>query len=349
MSVAFYRRALLKKLTWLPFSAPLASALLSGCSQSETIPYRAQILVFGTQVDLLIFHPNQTQIDQAIAQINQDFQKFHHEWHAWEYGGILSKINAAIAEQHPIVVADSVKAFIEKSQQLSQQSDYLFDPGIGKLIALWGFHGENWQGPPPDQHQIEQWLANRPSIADIEFTSNQLRSRNPQVQLDFGGNAKGLALDMALVSLQNSGIKTALVSIGGDMKSLGLKPNHSSWQIAVENPSNIQGRPIAEIPLEADESLVTSGTYQRYFEWQGKRYSHLLNPNTGYPAQGFASVTVIHPDATTADSAATALLIAGPKLWQKIAKQMSINFVLAIDHNGQILQTKAMASRSKLL
>lgn len=336
------RRSLLKLIAGsaILFSLPACSRRLP--------PYKAQILVFGTQVDITLYHAEKTVIDQAIAKINADFQQFHQDWHAWEKGGILSRINQAIAENQSIEVADSVKDFILKSQQLSAASNYLFDPGIGKLIAMWGFHSELWQGPPPSQSQIDHWLKHRPSIQNLYFEGNRLFSDNSDVQLDFGGNAKGLALDMALDSLQQAGIDRALVSIGGDMKALGSKPDQQAWQVAVSNPQQPE-KPIAAIALQSGESIVTSGTYQRFFEWQGQRFSHILNPNTGYPASGFASVTVIHKDATTADSAATALLIAGPEKWREIAQQMSTEQVLCIRYDGSIEQTKSMEKRVKLI
>ncbi|BBP46757.1 FAD:protein FMN transferase [Thiosulfatimonas sediminis] len=311
--------------------------------------YKAQIIVFGTEVDLTLYHPDQAVINQAIATINADFQAFHHEWHAWEKGGIISKINQAIAAGQTIQIADSIRAFIEKSQRLSAASDYLFDPGIGQLIALWGFHGDLWQGPPPSALQISEWLSQRPSIKDITFDDRQqLHCSNRQVQLDFGGNAKGLALDLALQSLQAAKIEHALVSIGGDMKALGNKPQEHAWQVAIQNPQQPQNV-IASLPLYGGESVVTSGTYQRFYQWQGQRYSHILNPNTGYPADGFASVTVLHADATTADSAATALLIAGPQNWRRIAQQMGIEMAFCIRHSGTFEQTKAMEKRLKLI
>lgn len=319
----------------------------AGCSRSEQA-YESQILVFGTEVDIKIYHPDKYAVNKAFAQLNRDFQKFHHEWHAWEKGGIVSRINDAITRKQPIEVAESVKKFILKSQQLSKSSGYLFDPAIGKLIGLWGFHSEQWQGPPPDDKVIHNWLTNRPSIKDLYFIGRRLYSNSPQVQLDFGGNAKGLALDMALHSLQSAGIEHALVSIGGDMKALGTKPGNQPWKVAISNP-HIPTEAIASLALYGKESVVTSGTYQRFFEWQGQRYSHILNPNTGYPATGFASVTVLHPDATTADAAATALLIAGPQQWRHVAEQMQIEHALCIGYSGQIEQTKAMEKRAKLL
>jgi thiamine biosynthesis lipoprotein len=167
------------------------------------------------------------------------------------------------------------------------------------------------------------------------------------VQLDFGGNAKGLAIEMALTTLKQSGIQNAIVSIGGDMKAIGSK-NGVPWKVGIQNPHN-PNQVLATLSLQESESVVTSGIYQRYFEWQGQRFSHVLNPKTGYPAHSFSSVTVLHPNAITADAAATALLIAGPKQWKNIAKSMGIQYVFAIDEHGKKYQTEAMMQRITLL
>lgn len=312
----------------------------TGGALTET---KAELVVFGTLVKITTYTPEPDQAQKAIQAVEQRFQQFHHEWHAWEKGGIVSKINRAIADRKPIEVAGSVKRFILKSQQLAKQSDHLFDPGIGQLIALWGFHSESWQGPPPTEPQIRHWLATRPSIQDLYFEGNRLASRNPDVQLDFGGNAKGLALDLAIRQLKQSGIENAVVNIGGDMRVIGSKQGRP-WRIGIQDPRAPQTA-LASAALSGDESIVTSGTYQRFFEWQGKRYSHILNPNSGRPADSFASVTVIHPDATRADAAATALLIAGPNRWQEMAERMGIKQALLVTQNGQLLMTAAMAER----
>ncbi|MCF6254350.1 MAG: FAD:protein FMN transferase, partial [Thiomicrorhabdus sp.] len=120
------------------------------------------------------------------------------------------------------------------------------------------------------------------------------------------------------------------------------------WRVGIQNPQQ-PNQVLASIDLKSGESVMTSGVYQRYFEWQGQRFSHILNPKTGYPAQTFASVTVIHSNAITADAAATALLIAGKTQWKTIAKSMGIQYVFAVDENGKIFQTDAMAKRISLL
>jgi thiamine biosynthesis lipoprotein len=337
---AMNRRQFLMTMAATPIFMP-------GCSR-QPFAQQAQIPVFGTLVDLLVYSPSIEQSQKAIQAVNQSFHQFHKEWHAWEKGGIVSKINEAISNHQSTEVAPSVKRFIVHSQKLCRSSQQLFDPGMGQLIDLWGFHSENWQGPPPSEEALNKWLTNRPSILDIYFEGLRLHSRNPNVQLDFGGNAKGLALDIASSILEQHQIKHALVSIGGDMKSLGLKPDQSPWKIGIQNPKN-PNQVLARANLEANQSIVTSGTYQRFFEWQGKRFSHIINPNTAHPANGFASVTVIDHNATKADAAATALLIAGPEKWQQIAESMQIYKVFAITHEGKIHQSKKLGNQVKLL
>jgi len=327
----------------------VTALLLSSCSQTEQplTPTKAQIIVFGTYVDMTLYTDEPQSAEDAIQRVEQRFQQFHQEWHAWEKGGIVSKINQAIAAGQSIEVSSAIKDFILKSQNLSANSDFLFDPAIGKLVALWGFHSEQWTGPPPSDADIQTWLDTRPSIADLHFDGLNLSSTNPNVQLDFGGNAKGLALDIAMQQIRQAGIENAMVNIGGDMRVIGSK-NGQAWRIGIQNPAK-PSKAIAMLELSGNESVVTSGTYQRFFEWQGQRFSHILDPNTGRPANSFASVTVIHPDATTADTAATAILIAGPLRWRAIAESLGIDTVFIIDHDGQILQTKSITQRIKIL
>ena len=325
---------------WL-LTVLVAVTLLSGCTiEPDSNEVQQTFYVFGTAVTIQIYGADQADSEKAIQAIEADFHQFNREWHAWEKGGLVSKINQAIAEQRPIDIPAPVKQFIVKTQQLSKQSDYLFDPAIGKLVALWGFHSEDWKGPPPPPKIVQEWLNSRPSIADIHFNGNQLISKNPKVQLDFGGNAKGLALDRAMQTLKQASIDNAIVNIGGDMRMIGQK-HQQPWRIGIQNPFAPE-QPIGYVELKGDISIVTSGAYQRFFEWQGQRYSHVLNPNTGYPAQNFVSVTVIHSDATTADTAATALMVAGPQAWEKIAAQMGIEQAFMVDQKGQFYQTPAM-------
>ena len=322
----------------------LLGLIFAGCS-APTPPIEQTFYAFGTEVQVLIIDQDPTKAQQAIQQVEQAFHQFHRQWHAWEPGGTLYQINQAIAQDQPIKVSAETQAFIEKTQALSAKTDYIFDPAIGQLIRLWGFQGQQEVSPPSDADR-QTWLSSRPSIRDLYFENHHLLSRNPDVQLDFGGNAKGLALDIAEDILLEQGIQTALINIGGDSKVIGHKPNNQAWLFGIQNPKNPQ-QAIARVEVYANENIFTSGTYQRYFDWQGQRYSHIINPNTAWPADSLASVTVIDEDAIKADTAATALLIAGPQNWQVLAARLGVTRVLTIDQQGQIAMTAAMQERVK--
>ncbi|AHF00667.1 thiamine biosynthesis protein ApbE [Thiomicrospira aerophila AL3] len=319
--------------------------LLSGC-QTTPPPVVQTFYVFGTEVSVHIYDTPSPQAQKAIHAIEQHFLAMHQAWHAWEPHGWVYQINQAIAQDQAIEIPADIQAFIQQTQQLSARTHHLFDPGIGSLIALWGFHQRDWQGPPPDLHLRQAWLDQRPSIADLAFEQGQLTSRNTEVRLDFGGNLKGLAVQQAWSILQDHQIPRALLNLGGDLGSFSLdtrdKNPHTNWTIKLRDPQQPE-RAIAEVILPANMALFTSGTYQRYFDWQGQRFSHLLNPNTAAPADSFASVSVWHPDPVMADTLATALLIAGPNGWQALVAEFELSHYLLIDQQNQLIVSPALS------
>lgn len=319
---------------------PLLALLLSACAPERAQMIEQTFYTFGTEVSIQIHHPNADQAQAAIRDIEQAFYRFNDQWHAWQPDSMVSQINQALAAGQSIEVDAQTRVFIETTQQLSQQSDYLFDPAIGELIALWGFQQAGDFTPPSEQAR-QTWLVSRPSIADLYFIDNRLASHNNKVKLDFGGNAKGLALNIAAEHLATHGIKNALINIGGDILVVGQRQDQSPWRIGLTDPHQPQ-QAIAQLKAYDGDHIFTSGTYQRYFEWQGQRYSHIINPNTAWPADSFASVTVINKDAIRADTAATAILIAGPEHWQRIAQQLQVDKVMTIDQQGQVYVTAAM-------
>ena len=326
---------------------------LSGCSPApSSSPISQTLYVFGTEVSIQVYaEPHRTtQAQKAIAEIEQTFLAFHQTWHAWHEAGTVYQMNQAIRAGVGFAVDAQTKAFILKTQALSERSDYLFDPAIGQLVAMWGFHGEDWQGPPPTEAKRQAWLSSRPSIRDLYFEDLTLYSRNRDVQLDFGGNAKGLALNLAREILTKHAIHTALISIGGDLVVFGSKPDGSDWRIAVQDPK-APTNPLYRLRVAPNESVFTSGTYQRFYTWQDPQtgqthsFSHIINPNTAWPADSFASVTVIAEDSIGADTAATALLIAGKDDWERIAQQLGITKVLLIERDGTAIWSAPMRER----
>lgn len=306
--------------------------LLLSCQKPAT-KYQENLYAFGTTIQITIYHPYPEQINQAINELDAYFQKLHQQLHPWEKTSEIYQINLAIQQGKAIEISTEVKEIIQLTQDISQLTDYLFDPAIGSLIKAWGFHGETWQGPPLPSEEINKWLADRPSIKDIKIENSTLTNSNPKAQLDFGGNAVGYALIHTQEILKKYQIQNALINIGGDILALGNTPK-GKWKIGIQNPKNPQ-EAIEIVELTDGEHLFTSGTYQRYYTWQDQEFSHLINPNTGYPADSLASATVISQDPLKADIAATALVIAGEENWQKIAKQLELGKVFIITRSGK--------------
>jgi thiamine biosynthesis lipoprotein len=177
---------------------------------------------------------------------------------------------------------------------------------------------------------------------DLRFLDNQLSASNPQVQLDLGAFAKGYALNLVIDRLRQLGLQDVIVNAGGDLCVSG-RHGERPWRIGVRHPQG--SGVIASLALQDGECVMTSGNYERYREHEGIRYGHIIDPRTGYPVRHVASATVIHRDGGLADAAATALSVAGPADWVRIAAQLSLEAVMLVDEAGRVSLTPAMQAR----
>lgn len=326
-------------------STLLASALLLGACENKQPVYNSNFLAFGTVMKITLVGIPREKAEKVSALLESDFEKMHEMWHAWQPSPV-SRVNVLIANNEAFASPPSLLPLLTRSIQLSEKSDHLFNPAIGHLIDLWGFQNSKaLQRKPPADDEIMRLLKANPRMSDIIVDGFHIRSNNSQVRLDFGAIGKGYGVELAIKRLQELDVKNAIVNAGGDIGSIGSRDGHP-WRIAVRSPSG-QGL-VALIHASGKESIFTSGNYERNFVWEGETFHHIIDPRTGKPAKGTASVTVIHPDATTADAAATALFVAGPTKWHETAIKMGIKHVMMIDTDGTIHMNPAMAARTDL-
>ncbi|MCW8871669.1 MAG: FAD:protein FMN transferase [Xanthomonadales bacterium] len=314
--------------------------LLTACQTEKE--HSAELFVFGTIVEVKVWGASQEQSGKAFSEIQQMFQGMHRDWHAWE-PGLLVQINEAFASGDGVTANPEIAEMIRQSQWVEEKSGGLFNPAIGGLVALWGFHTSDYPiiGPPPSQADIDKILAQQPSSLDIRINAVQLTSDNPFVQLDFGGIAKGYAVDLAVARLRELGIGNAIVNAGGDLRAFG-RHGDRPWRVAVRKPG---GGTIGTVEVRGDEALFTSGNYERFREDAEERYPHILDPRTGWPVRDVASATVITGTGTLADAAATALIVAGMNDWTTVARALGLSQVLMIDDAGRVYLTPEMANR----
>ncbi|MBY0576372.1 MAG: FAD:protein FMN transferase [Gallionellaceae bacterium] len=361
------RRAFNKCTAQRTKACPLSSVLcllipvlcLLGCAKE--LLYQEQSYVFGTLVDVTVYGEDETRARQAVNDVMHEFRRLHNMLHAWQPSE-LSELNAACANGESKAVSPELAALLQDAAQLSAQSGGLFNPAIGGLIKLWGFHADEYKPVQPEQKQIAQWVAANPQMNDItlspgtsDVTADMAAAagakkmiascRNSAVQLDLGGYAKGYALDRAVSLLRERGIHNALVNIGGNIIALG-QHGKRAWRVGIQHPR--KSGALAMLELRDGEAIGTSGDYQRYFMLGNVRYCHLIDPRSGYPMQGVQAVTILTRGAhagTLSDAASKPLFIAGAGGWRAAAAQMNLPEAMLVDAQGNIHLTTGLQKR----
>jgi len=325
----------------------LFALTLAACGKAPL--QEQQAYVFGTRVEVVVVGDDPAIGRQAIAAVLREFDRMHRTYHAWQPSE-LTAVNEAIAAGRKATVTPEMAHFMGEAQALSAQGDHLFDPGIGKLIELWGFHADEFEARLPDPKALADWRRQKPSVADLVIDGTTVSSKNRALALDFGGYLKGVALDRAAAILRQQGIRNALINIGGNVMALGSKEGRK-WRVGIQHPR--QPGPLATVMLEDGEAIGTSGDYQRYFELDGRRYSHLIDPRTATPVDHTQAVTVLVPAGpqagTLSDAASKPIFIAGPDHWRAMADKMGTPLVLRVDRDNRIFVSAALNQRLEYL
>lgn len=325
----------------------LCALLLSACSSNKT--YQTQHYVFGTLVDITIVGETDAQAQVLTTHIQQEFQRLHDSLHAWKPGSDLGKLNDAFAAGKKTAVSPELAMLIRDATRISEQSDHLFNPAIGGLIQLWGFQRDEFTPVSPDPQLLRSLVTANPRMSDIVLENGLTWSRNPTIKLDLGGYAKGYALDLAANYLRQQHVKGALINIGGNIIAVGQHGDRP-WRVGIQHPRKPQA--IATLDLPDGWAIGSSGDYQRYFELEGKRYCHIINPNTGFPGIGVQAVTVLIPPGKNSgawsDAASKPLFLSGKEQWRQAAQKLGLQYAMLMDDHGAIHLTDNMQKKIRL-
>ena len=223
---------------------------------------------------------------------------------------------------------------MEQSLEISESTGGAFNPAIYPIMQLWGFDTKNYK--IPDEKELNKALKNI-NESKIEYNKEtRVAKLGKKMKIDFGGIAKGYTSSEIMKIFDTNGIKSGLVSLGGNVQALGCKTDKSKWKVAIQNPDNEEDY-IGVLAIE-NKAVITSGGYERYFENNGKIYHHIIDPATGYPADsGLKSVTIVSEDGTLADGLSTSLFIMGldkaKEYWQKNSQKFDA--ILLTNDNKQ--------------
>ncbi len=215
---------------------------------------------------------------------------------------------------------------LKESIEYSKLTDGAFDITIYPLMQLWNFENNN---VPPDKSKIKRILRSV-NYRFVKVHKNKIYLIGNS-QIDLGGIAKGYVVDSAIDVLKACNIKNALINAGGDIRVIGNK----TWKIGVQHPRKEKGNVMAVLEIK-DKAIVTSGDYEKYFEYQGKRYHHILDPKTGYPSEKCIGVTIIANDTTFADALATGVFVLGPEKGMELIEKLNDVECIIVDSDDKV-------------
>jgi thiamine biosynthesis lipoprotein len=269
--------------------------------QGRTMGTTYNIKVVGTkeQVEALNL---QQKIDALLKQVNQEMSTYIKS-------SEISTFNQSTSTES-IEVSPGFARVLKESIRLGQLSEGKLDVTVGPLVNLWGFGPEQ----RPDKVPSEELLAatkKRVGLQHLVLEGNLLAKKIPDLYIDLSTTAKGYGVDVVAELIEKNGITNYLVEIGGELRLKGFKSTGELWAIAIEKPLTNE-RSVQEVIIPRDNAVATSGDYRIYFEADGVRFSHIIDPATGKPINHkLVSVTVIHPSSMTADGLSTALMVMG--------------------------------------
>lgn len=255
---------------------------------------------------------NQAEWDEQMEALHADLLHYHQLFDIYHhYDGMVNlyDVNAQAAEA-PVAVEGDLYTFLDWcANTVYPQTEGATNIAAGAVLALWHDARESDTPAPPEDALIQQALDHM-DIADLKLSNGTVYFTDPALRLDVGAVGKGYAVELAAEAAQARGLDSALLNIGGNLRAIGEKANgEGTWTVGVENPWGSDPAYLQTLTLPDGYSLIVSGDYQRYFEYEGVRYSHLIDLTTGYPAQYCSSVAILAPGGSggTGDALSTAL------------------------------------------
>ena len=307
-------------------SSPYEKVKLHGRTMGTT--YNITLVTEKNVVDKTAIH---AEIDQLLVDVNQSMSTYIND-------SELSRFNQ-YRGQNPVQVSPELALVVTEAIRLGQLSQGKLDVTAGKIINLWGFGPDKRPDVVPSEEDIA--LARSQSGIDkLVINGDQLTKLVPELYVDLSTIAKGYGADVVAELLETRGINNYIVEIGGEMRLKGKKETGELWHVAIEKPVS-EKRAVHQIIVPKDNAVATSGDYRNYFEENGKRYSHIIDPHTAQPIDHkLVSVTVIHPSSMTADGLSTAMMVMGEEKALAFAEENDIAALLIYkSENGFIEQS----------
>ena len=320
----------MRKLVWVASLLMLLAMMFASCAKQPQ-KMVLQGLVQGSYYAITYYDEEGRNFQQEIDSI---FHAVDMSVNLWVDSSVICKVN-----RNEDVALDQI--FIENfevAQRAAALSDGYFDPTISPLVSAWGFSAKNPHLPPLTSHLIDS-LKQLVDYRKVRIEDGKLIKENPAMKLDFNAIAQGYTTDLVGALLEAKGIKSYIVDVGGEIFARGTKPDGKPWVVGIEKPAaDWDSERVVQQRVELeDKGIVTSGSYRKYVERDGKRYSHCIDPMTGYPVEhNLLSATVIAENATWADALASVCMVMGMERSLELIKTLEgveVYYIFVNDRN----------------
>ena len=298
--------------------------------------YQRSFTKMGSDFELTLIAEDAQSGKQFLAEGIAEIERIERLISSWDPASETSKVNR-MAGVAPVKVSDELFELVQRAKAISRLTDGAFDVTYASVDPIWSFKGETIT--PPDSSVIAA------SVAKIGYQKVFLNPSDKSIflpdkgmRIGFGAIGKGYAADKVKSLLKAKGVSGGIVNASGDLSAWGVQPDGQPWQVGLVNPKN-KNKVFAWFPIN-DRAVVTSGDYERYLLMDGKRFGHIINPKTGYPAQGVISCTVFAPKAELADALATALFVLGIENGLYFVNQLPEIDAILIDDEGKLHASK---------
>lgn len=308
--------------------------------------FRRQELLMGNRFVLGVVGERDVKAEQALSLAVDEIKRIESLLSTYQDSSIINKINRK-AGVEAIEVPDEVFQLIQRAQKISKLTDGAFDLTYGSLDKdFWNFNQQMTKLPDPRKAKAAVSLINYQHI-ELNANERSVYLNKKGVRIGFGGIGKGYAADRAKKVLLDEGFENGLVNASGDLCAWGKDENGEDWQIALSNP-DAPLEVLAQIPIR-NYAVATSGTYEKFVWIDGVKYSHTINPKTGYPVRGIKSVTVIAPYAELADALTTPVAVMGAEAGIHLLNQLQGIAGILITDDNQIVTTKNLNTKEFIL
>ncbi len=310
---------------------------ISGC-QKRSLPAQSQ-LHLGTVCTINLFEAGTTEL---YTRMFQRLKEIEQVFSAKLAASNLSQVNQA-AGIAAVVVPEELVLVLQEALRIAERTGGAFDPTVGPLADLWDIGGDGSRVPSPEEIEHARSLVDW-RLVEIDPAASTVYLPRQGMALDLGGIAKGYAADQLAAMAQEAGLERALLDLGGNIYAYGTKADGSSWRVGVKDPANPAGSPALALSVW-NRSVVTSGMYERFFEQEGIRYHHILNPATGYPVQNdIQSVTIVSTSSLLADALSTSVFILGRERGLRLLESEAAEGVIIGEDQG-VYATSGLANQ----